>query len=54
MLWQKFEQDENRIVIPLSGEWAKDESGKFKPSRSYKLHIEWGDWSKAKKDYAFE
>lgn len=49
MLWQKFEQDENRIVIPLSGEWAKDESGKFKPSRSYKLHIEWGDWSKAKK-----
>ncbi|EFM0547625.1 hypothetical protein CD45_004999, partial [Escherichia coli] len=54
LLWQKFEQDENRIVIPLSGEWAKDESGKFKPSRSYKLHIEWGDWSKAKKDYAFE
>lgn len=23
LLWQKFEQDENRIVIPLSGEWAK-------------------------------
>ncbi|MRS92152.1 hypothetical protein GJV04_19220 [Enterobacteriaceae bacterium RIT714] len=49
LLWQKFEQDENRVVIPLSGEWAKDESGKFKPSRSYKLHIEWGNWSKAKR-----
>jgi len=49
LLWQKFEQDENRIIIPLSGEWTKDESGKPKPSRSYKLHVEWGNWSKAKR-----
>lgn len=49
LLWQKFEQDENRIIIPLSGEWTTDESGKPKPSRSYKLHIEWGNWSKAKR-----
>ncbi|MNG82618.1 hypothetical protein D3C73_306120 [compost metagenome] len=49
LLWQKFEQDESRIIIPLSGEWTKDESGKPKPSRSYKLHVEWEDWSKAKR-----
>ncbi|MBS9427633.1 MULTISPECIES: hypothetical protein [Photorhabdus] len=49
LLWQKFEQDENRIIIPLSGEWAKDESGKLKPSRSYKLHVEWANWSQAKR-----
>ncbi|AGP46865.1 hypothetical protein SOD10_39350 [Serratia plymuthica] len=49
LLWQKFEQDESRIIIPLSGEWTKDESGKPKPSRSYKLHVEWGNWSKAKR-----
>jgi hypothetical protein len=49
LLWQKFEQDESRIIIPLSGEWTKDESGKPKPSRSYKLHVEWGGWSKAKR-----
>ena len=49
LLWQKFEQDENRIVIPLSGEWVKDESGKLKPSRSYKLHVEWSGWSQAKR-----
>ncbi|WP_410707951.1 hypothetical protein [Citrobacter amalonaticus] len=49
LLWQKFEQDESRIIIPLSGEWTKDESGKPKPSRSYKLQVEWGNWSKAKR-----
>lgn len=48
LLWQKFEQDENRIIIPLSGEWTKDESGKSKSSRSYKIQVEWGNWSKAK------
>ncbi|MBK5073627.1 hypothetical protein I2492_09935 [Budviciaceae bacterium CWB-B4] len=49
LLWQKFEQDESRIIIPLSGEWTKDESGKPKPSRNYKLQVEWGNWSKAKR-----
>lgn len=49
LLWQKFEQDESRIIIPLSGEWAKDEFGKPKPSRSYKLHVEWANWSQAKR-----
>ncbi|MBK5072694.1 hypothetical protein I2492_06665 [Budviciaceae bacterium CWB-B4] len=49
LLWQKFEQDESQIIIPLSGEWTKDESGKPKPSRSYKLQVEWGNWSKAKR-----
>ncbi len=49
LLWQKFEQDENQIVIPLSGEWVKDESGKLKPSRSYKLHVKWSGWSQAKR-----
>lgn len=49
LLWQKFEQDDSRIIIPLSGEWTKDKSGKPKPSRSYKLHVEWGNWSKPKR-----
>ena len=33
----------------MSGEWAKDEFGKLKPSRSYKLHVEWASWSQAKR-----
>lgn len=49
LLWQKFEHDDNRLIIPLSGEWAKDEFGKLKPSRSYKLHVEWAKWSQAKR-----
>ncbi|MFN1144524.1 hypothetical protein [Serratia quinivorans] len=49
LLWQNFEQDDNRLIIPLSGEWAKDEFGKLKPSRSYKLHVEWANWSQAKR-----
>lgn len=49
LLWQNFEQDDNRLIIPLSGEWAKDEFGKLRPSRSYKLHVEWANWSQAKR-----
>ncbi len=49
LLWRKFDQDENRIVIPLSGEWVKDEFGRLKPSRSYKLHVEWSGWSQSKR-----
>lgn len=49
LLWQNFEQDDNRLIIPLSGEWAKNELGKLKPSRSYKLHVEWANWSQAKR-----
>lgn len=49
LVWQNFEQNDNRLIIPLSGEWAKDESGKLKPSRSYKLHVEWASWSQAKR-----
>lgn len=49
LVWQKFEQSESRLVISLSGEWAPDEFGNSKPSRPYKLHIEWGGWSQAKR-----
>lgn len=49
LLWKKFEQDENQIIIQLSGEWGKDEFGRPKPSRSYKIHVEWGNWSQAKR-----
>lgn len=49
LLWQNFEHDDNRLIIPLSGEWAKDEFGKLKPSRSYKPHVEWANWSQAKR-----
>lgn len=49
LLWQNFEHDDNRLIIPLSGEWAKDGFGKLKPSRSYKLHVEWANWSQAKR-----
>lgn len=49
LLWQSFEQNDDRLIIPLSGEWIKDESGKFKSSRSYKLHVEWATWSQAKR-----
>ncbi|SNY61365.1 hypothetical protein [Enterobacter sp. CC120223-11] len=49
LVWQKFEQSEDRLVIFLSGEWAPDEFGNPRPSRPYKLHIEWGDWSQAKR-----
>lgn len=48
-MWQNFEQNDDRLITPLSGEWAKDESGKLKPSRSYKLHVEWASWSQAKR-----
>lgn len=49
LLWHKFEQNDDQIIIPLSGEWTKEEFGKRKPLRSYKLHVEWGNWSKAKR-----
>ncbi|MDK9362923.1 hypothetical protein [Lelliottia wanjuensis] len=49
LVWKKFEQDEGRLIISLSGEWEKDEFGDCKASRPYKLHIEWGDWSQAKR-----
>lgn len=49
LLWQNFEQNDSRLIIPLSGEWAKNEFGKLKPSRSYKLHVEWADWSQVKR-----
>ncbi|EMB6252909.1 hypothetical protein ACFLPV_001753 [Serratia marcescens] len=49
LLWQNFEQNDSRLIIPLSGGWAKNEVGKLKPSRSYKFHVEWADWSQAKR-----
>lgn len=49
LLWQKFSEDDEKLIIPLSGEWVKDESGKYKPARCYQLHIEWAGWSKAKR-----
>lgn len=49
LLWNKFVEDDDKLIIPLSGEWAEDESGKRKPSRSYQIHITWAEWSKAKR-----
>ncbi|MBW4263120.1 hypothetical protein [Escherichia coli] len=49
LLWNKFVEDDDKLIIPLSGEWAEDESGKRKPSRSYQIHITWAGWSKAKR-----
>ncbi|MCP9269794.1 hypothetical protein M5U04_17330 [Xenorhabdus sp. XENO-1] len=49
LLWQKFDQGDGMLIIPLSGEWEKDESGKSKPSRSYKIQVEWASWSQAKR-----
>lgn len=49
LLWKKFSENEEKLIIPLSGEWGKDEAGKPKPTRSYQLHIEWAGWSKAKR-----
>jgi len=49
LLWNKFSEDDEKLIIQLSGEWAEDESGKRKSSRSYQIHIEWAGWSKAKR-----
>lgn len=49
LLWNKFIEDDEKLIIPLSGEWAKDEFGKRKSSRSYQIHIKWAGWSKAKR-----
>ncbi|WP_261153748.1 hypothetical protein [Serratia ficaria] len=49
LLWNKFVEDDEKLIIPLSGEWAEEESGKRKPSRSYHIHIKWAGWSKAKR-----
>lgn len=49
LLWNKFVEDDDKLIISLSGEWAEDESGKRKPSRSYQIHITWAGWSKAKR-----
>ncbi|WPA27665.1 hypothetical protein R1Q26_22270 [Klebsiella quasipneumoniae] len=49
LLWNKFIEDDEKLIIPLSGELAKDESGKRKSSRSYQIHIKWAGWSKAKR-----
>ncbi|MEX2939952.1 hypothetical protein [Serratia fonticola] len=49
LLWNKFSENEEKLIIPLSGEWGEDESGKPKPTRSYQIHIDWASWSKAKR-----
>ncbi|HGL6398533.1 TPA: hypothetical protein ACKFL2_002424 [Citrobacter koseri] len=49
LLWNKFTQDDENLIIPLSGEWGEDESGKPKPTRSYQIYIDWAGWSKAKR-----
>nr|WP_314266771.1 hypothetical protein [uncultured Moellerella sp.] len=49
LLWNKFAEYDEKLIIPLSGEWAEDESGKHKPSRSYQIHLKWAGWSKAKR-----
>lgn len=42
LLWNKLIEDDEKLIIPLSGEWAKDEFGKRKSSRSYQIHIKCG------------
>ncbi|HCU0614283.1 TPA: hypothetical protein OUF56_004342 [Enterobacter bugandensis] len=49
LLWNKFSENDEKLIIPLSGEWGKDESGKPKSTRSYQIHIEWTSWLKAKR-----
>ncbi|WP_250695473.1 hypothetical protein [Escherichia coli] len=49
LLWNKFSENDEKLIIPLSGEWGQDESGKPKPTRSYQIHIKWAGWSKAKR-----
>ncbi|MEP8673194.1 hypothetical protein ABKV27_14105 [Enterobacter hormaechei] len=49
LLWNKFTENDENLIIPLSGEWGKDEEGKPKPTRSYRIYIEWASWSKAKR-----
>ncbi len=49
----KFEQDENRIVIPLSGEWAKANLVSLSPRVAINYTLS-GEAVKSQKDYAFE
>ncbi|EBV1910049.1 hypothetical protein [Salmonella enterica] len=49
LLWNKFTENDENLIIPLSGEWGEDESGKPKPTRSYQIYIDWAGWSKAKR-----
>lgn len=49
LLWNKFTENDENLIIPLSGEWGEDESGKPKPTRSYQIYIDWASWSKAKR-----
>lgn len=49
LLWNKFTENDEKLIIPLSGEWGEDESGKPKPTRSYQTYIDWAGWSKAKR-----
>ena len=49
LLWNKFTENDENLIIPLSGEWGEDESGKPKPTRSYQIYINWASWSKAKR-----
>ncbi|BBV03744.1 TPA: hypothetical protein ACS78B_000407 [Providencia alcalifaciens] len=49
LLWNGFSENDEKLIIPLSGEWEVDDSGKSKSTRSYQIHIEWIGWSKAKR-----
>lgn len=44
LLWQAIIHDDVKLIIPLSGEWVDG-----KPARNYQIHVEWLQWSKAKK-----
>lgn len=44
LLWLPITQSEERLIIPLAGEWEER-----RPSKSYQLHVEWKSWSQAKK-----
>lgn len=49
LLWNGFSEHDEKLIISLSGEWGVDDSGKPKSTRSYQIHIEWVNWSKAKR-----
>lgn len=43
--WKKIKHNDELLIIPLtSGIWSDN-----RPERTYKIHVDWSTWSKAKK-----
>lgn len=45
LLWQRNHYDDEKLIIAISGEWSKDK----RPSKNYKVHVKWKNWSKNRK-----